>query len=80
MGCVAEIENGTVPNQGGTWWFGRGGWCPGQQVDADVFDVTDAVSPGSTVTVGYQAMLNGSSNIPDGSGNIVLSSYLVVYE
>ena len=69
-----------VPNQGGTWWFGRGGWCPGQQVEPDVIDVTDAVTPGTTVTVNYQAMLNGSMTIPDGSGNIVLSSYLVVYE
>ena len=80
MGCVDAIDEGMVPNQGGTWWFGRGGWCPGQQADPDVIDVTDSVAPGSTITVNYQAMLNGSMTIPDGSGNIVLTSYLVVYE
>ncbi|MEE2830650.1 MAG: peptide-N-glycosidase F-related protein [Myxococcota bacterium] len=80
MGCVSETDNGMVPNQGGTWWFGRGGWCPGQQVEPTVFDVTEDVEPGSTATVSYRALLSGSDSIPDGSGNIVLSSYLVVYE
>jgi hypothetical protein len=80
MGCVDAIEQGMVPNQGGTWWFGRGGWCPGQQVDPDVFDVTGAVTPGETVTVSYRALLGGNSSIPDNSGNIKLTSYLVVYE
>jgi hypothetical protein len=80
MGCIDAIDQGMVPNQGGTWWFGRGGWCPGQQVDPDVFDVTDAATPGETITVSYRALLSGNPSIPDNSGNIKLSSYLVVYE
>ncbi len=28
-GCMDQIDSGTVPNQYGTWYLGRGGWCPG---------------------------------------------------
>jgi Peptide-N-glycosidase F, C terminal len=77
-GCMAEIENGMIPNQGGTWWFGRGGWCPGQQVEPWVVDVTPDVAPGSTATVSYQGLYRGATP-PDDSGDIRLSSYLVVY-
>ena len=79
MACVEAIDNGTVPNQSGTWWFGRGGWCPGQQVDPVIFDVTDQVTPGGTATVSYRGLYNNGA-IPDNSGNIVMSSWLVVYE
>jgi len=78
-GCIDQIENGMVPNQGGTWWFGRGGWCPGQQVDPWVADVTADVTPGETATVEYQAKLNGATP-PADAGNIEMVSYLVTYE
>jgi hypothetical protein len=78
-GCISQIENGMVPNQGGTWWFGRGGWCPGQQVEPFVQDVTADVTPGGQATISYEAKLNGSPP-PDNSGNINMSSYLVIYE
>jgi peptide-N-glycosidase F-like protein len=77
-GCIAELEHGMVPNQPGTWWFGRGGWCPGQQVDPWVVDVTADVTPGQTAQITYQGMYAGGTP-PDGSGNIVMTSYLVVY-
>ena len=76
--CVDQIENGMTPNQYGTWWFGRGGWCPGQQVDPYVVDVTADAPPGQTVELTYRALFNGGEP-PEGSGNIVLSSHLVVY-
>ena len=79
QGCIGQIENGMVPNQGGTWWFGRGGWCPGQQVDPWTADVTDVVTPGETATISYQGTL-GSATPPDGAGNIRMVSYLIVYE
>ena len=77
--CVDAIDNGVVPNQSGTWWFGRGGWCPGQQVEPVVFDVTDVVTPGETAEISYRGMFNGGE-IPDDSGNIVMSSWLVISE
>jgi hypothetical protein len=77
-GCMLEVENGMVPNQGGTWWFGRGGWCPGQQVTPWIVDVTDDVTPGATATIEYRGLYAGVPP-PDGSGNIVLVSYLVFW-
>jgi hypothetical protein len=67
-----------VPNQPGTWWFGRGGWCPGQQVEPWVVDVTTDVTPGQMAQITYRGLFNGATP-PDASGNIVMTSYLVVY-
>ena len=78
-GCMAEVERGMTPNQGGTWWFGRGGWCPGQQVEPWRVDVTSDVTPGTDAIVSYRGLLNGAEP-PDDAGNIVLASYLVIYE
>jgi hypothetical protein len=77
-GCIAQETNGMTPNQAGTWWFGRGGWCPGQQVDPWVTDVTKDVTPGQTATISYRG-LYGGADPPDNSGNIDLTSWLVVY-
>lgn len=79
-GCETDIENGTVPNQNGTWWFGRGGWCPGKRVDPWVEDVTESVSGmDGPIAVSYEATVNGGA--PNTNyGNIMLSSWLVVYE
>jgi len=77
--CENDVANGTVPNQGGTWWFGRGGWCPGKQVDPWIQDVTEDVTLGGSTQVAYEAVVDGnppSTNL----GNIRLSSWLVVYE
>lgn len=39
--------------QGGTWEFGRAGWCPGQEVTPADFDITSLVTPGETVSLDY---------------------------
>ena len=84
-GCVQQIEQGTVPNQFGTWPFGRGGWCPGKQVDPWVVDVTDVVVPGETATVTYRGLFEGDTYVPEASGsgsgfgaNINMRSNLVI--
>jgi hypothetical protein len=79
LGCVTETANLMTPNQGGTWWYGRGGWCPGAPVIPWSVDVTKDAKPGSTVSVGYRALLKGVTP-PDGAGNIDMNSYLVIYE
>jgi hypothetical protein len=78
-GCIEQSGLGMTPNQAGTWWFGRGGWCPGQYVSPYVVDVTSEVTAGTDATIAYRGLLGGA-NPPDGAGNIVLTSYLVVYE
>ena len=82
-GCIPDTANLMTPNQGGTWWYGRGGWCPGAPVVPWVVDVTKDAPPGQTVNVSYEGLLGG--NTPPaadagGTGNIDMVSYLVVYE
>jgi hypothetical protein len=84
-GCIDQIGNGTVPNQFGTWPYGRGGWCPGKQVDPWIVDVTDAVTAGETATVTYRGLFQGADYVPrpstSGQGfgaNINMRSHLVV--
>jgi hypothetical protein len=75
--CRDTVSEGTVPNHGGTWWFGRGGWCPGVEVRPLVADIT-ADAPAGPLTVSYGATVtNGPTN--GDYGNIVLSSWLVAY-
>ena len=76
-GCVAQQARGMVPNQSGTWWLGRGGWCPGQQVDPWIVDVTADAKPGTTASVSYRG-LYANATPPDAAGTIDLASYLVI--
>ena len=78
--CVPNNVNGMTPNQAGTWWFGRGGWCPGQQVDPWVVDVTADVTPGQTATISYRGLYKNVAPPNAGGGDINMVSYLVVSE
>ena len=84
-GCIDQIPMGTTPNQFGTWPYGRGGWCPGMQVDPWIVDVTDAVEIGQVNTVTYQGLFEGADYVPQPSNsgqgfgaNIKMYSYLVI--
>ncbi len=86
-GCVQQIEQGTIPNQFGTWPYGRGGWCAGKQVDPWIVDVTSAAAPGSTVSVSYRGLFQGADYVPQPSNsgqgfgaNIKMKSHLVIYK
>ncbi|HVK40068.1 MAG TPA: peptide-N-glycosidase F-related protein [Candidatus Kapabacteria bacterium] len=45
-------QNPVYP-QAGTWYYQRAGWCPGDIVYPDFFDLTPFVTPGQTATVDY---------------------------
>ena len=83
-GCFEEVKNGVVPNQYGSWPFGRAGWCPGQNVSLIKIDVTKALVSGEN-TFSYGGYLDGEIYVPvvtDENGyraEIYLSSYLVIY-
>ena len=84
-GCVDQIESGTIPNQYGTWHYGRGGWCPGLNVTPWRGDVTAGIVPG-TNDVTYQGLYQGAPYVPQPNpnpsgfgGRIDMSSYLVYY-
>lgn len=77
--CAGRVGVGVVPNQHGTWYYGRGGWCPGQDVAPWVVDVTADVLMGQPNTLTYRTEFNGAA-VNANLGNIVLSSWLVVWE
>ncbi|MFO8072098.1 MAG: peptide-N-glycosidase F-related protein [Polyangia bacterium] len=59
FGCQDQVSEGTVPNQYGTWWYGRGGWCPGKHVPLVTIDVTDQVVPGEESLFEYEGYYQG---------------------
>ncbi len=78
LGCANEGK-GVVPNQHGTWYFGRGGWCPGHDVAPWIVDVTSEAKIGQSNDLGYTTAFGGSPVTVD-RGNIVMSSYLVFWQ
>lgn len=77
-GCLDRLGEQVVPNQWGTWWFGRGGWCPGQPVSPWNWDLTDAVSPGTSATVTYTTSLAGAPS-PADAGDVRVDAWLVTW-
>ena len=78
-GCTERVDQGVVPNQHGTWYFGRGGWCPGWDVRPVVIDVTSELRPGAENELVYNATVdNRVITSTAGYGNIVLTAYLVL--
>jgi len=75
-GCLNQIDQGTVPNQYGTWWFERSSWCPGKQVDPWVFDITDHVTPGEAATIEYDT----NWGEPAVAGNINLQTWVTYWK
>lgn len=78
-GCMDKVDQGVVPNQYGTWWYGRSGWCPGWEVPVERIDVTEQVTAGSTATIEYTGFQDGEPYTGSGA-NIVMTSWLTIYE
>jgi len=76
--CADRVGEGVVPNQHGTWYFGRGGWCPGLDVAPAVVDVTAQLPPGTETELRYRTRYNNAP-VSTNLGNISLSSYLVYW-
>lgn len=84
-GCADAVDRGALPNQFGTWFYGRGGWCPGLDVTPWVVDVTSQVKKGQDNVFTYKGLLQGAPYVPKPSGsgqgfgaNIDMVSYVVV--
>lgn len=75
-GCRDQVEQGTIPNQYGTWWYGRAGWCPGKEVPTVVADITDQVVIGAENTFEYYALFEGAEYT--GYSTNRMASWLVV--
>lgn len=76
-GCVEHVADGALPNQAGTWTYGRNGWCPGMGVAPVSWDVTAAVVPGAENVLTYQALLDGAPYVTDGDGNLDMGVWVV---
>ena len=80
------ITQGTIPNQYGTWGYGRAGWCPGMDVKPFITDLTDHVYIGANNIIDYEACrVTGDSCVEppicQGDGycpEIAMSSYIII--
>jgi len=79
-------STGVVPNQYGTWGYGRAGWCPGRDVEPYVLDITDHIIIGDDNVIDYSACrVSGNSCVapPTCAGDgycpeIAMSSYIII--
>ena len=84
---LATIAQGVVPNQYGTWGYGRAGWCPGQDVDPYITDITDVISLGEENIIDYTACrVSGNACVtpPTCGGDgycpeIAFASYIIIH-
>jgi hypothetical protein len=58
--CEDEVDQGTVPNQYGTWWYSRHGWCPGRDVPVQLHDITEQVALGAENRFDYRVLYQGA--------------------
>ncbi|XP_010888174.1 uncharacterized protein si:dkey-256h2.1 isoform X2 [Esox lucius] len=83
LGCAMQVGEGAVPNEHGTWLYGRGGWCDGLQVNPWRVDITTQVDMSGIEanTLLYFGLYNGQDPNPcQDPGYIVMFSYLVFYK
>eukprot|EP01043_Picozoa_sp_COSAG02_P038057 COSAG02_NODE_2905_length_7774_cov_8.299935_3_plen_142_part_00 len=86
-GCANKTIRGAVPNEHGTWYLGRNGWCDGLDVKPLVWDVTEGVDlePGGTNTLQYFGWSYGDTDDPsrhseDGCGGTMnMISFLLFF-
>jgi len=70
-------ENPVYP-QGGTWPGSREGWCPGDVVKDNNFEITQYVT-GNTVKIDYDITKVPTDNQGMGNGNYVVAMQLIEY-
>ncbi|XP_012731467.2 uncharacterized protein si:dkey-256h2.1 isoform X2 [Fundulus heteroclitus] len=83
LGCTMRVKEGAVPNEHGTWLYGRGGWCDGLQVDPWRIDITKQLnmSDFESNTIVYFGFFNGQDPNPaQEPGYIIMSSFLIFYK
>ena len=78
--CSLQVLEGVVPNEHGTWMYGRNGWCNGQDVAPWVVDVTAALRPpGQPNSIAYRGLFRGDAPHPtQPPGFIMMQSNLAL--
>lgn len=62
--CFLSTGTGVIPNQPGTWYYGRAGWCPGLEVQPKVWDISANVKAGERNKIRYKALFKGGDYVP----------------
>jgi hypothetical protein len=76
-GCAYQTLNGALPNEHGTWLYGRDGWCDGIAVRPWVLDVTaDIDFSKAAVDVSYRGLFEGKDPNPKPQTNM---PYIIVH-
>lgn len=82
-GCTHAVRYGSVPNEHGTWMYGRDGWCDGMAVAPWMSDISDIVAkPGRTTSFLYRALFNGTDPDPAAGaspGYIMMNSFVAYF-
>ena len=80
-GCAYQTLNGALPNEHGTWLYGRDAWCDGSAVRPWIEDVTQDIDfSAAAVNVTYRGLFNNKDPNPDPQTNMpymIVHSYLV---
>ena len=84
LGCFEQVKDGVVPNQSGTWVYGRNNWCPGSGVKLWNADLSGAAAGVGPHTLTYKALVDGVDHVSvlDGAerdASIHMTSWLVYY-
>ena len=83
-GCRDQTIDGGVPNQFGTWPYGRAGWCAGMDVKPHTIDLTEHLVEGDN-TLSYRGLFQGQNYTPTPNGGgdympeIKMTSWLVFH-
>ncbi|MCI4391219.1 hypothetical protein PGIGA_G00131600 [Pangasianodon gigas] len=81
LGCAMRVGEGAVPNEHGTWLYGRAGWCDGLQVDPWRIDLTPQLDLSGSNTILYFGLYDGRNPNPTRDpGYIIMYSYLIFYK
>jgi hypothetical protein len=74
-------ECGDNPNtgQGGTWPYAREGWCPGDKVKENEFEITPFVTPGDTARIDYVINDVPANDPGQAGGNYIVAMDLISY-
>lgn len=74
-------ECGDNPNisQGGTWPYAREGWCPGDLVRENEFDLTPYVVSGDSVSIDYAINAVPLNDPGQAGGNYIMALDLISY-
>ena len=72
---------GDNPNtgQGGTWPYAREGWCPGDKVKENEFELTPYVTPGDTAKIDYVINDVPANDPGQAGGNYIVAMDLISY-